>query len=131
MLKTYEQWHPKKKEVNNKESRLFFHVREIWSCHIGENVGFEQDGVGEDFLRPVIIFRKFNNQVMWIIPLTKRVKKTNSPYYFGFSFESGIESFAILSQIKLIDAKRLKYKIGDISEDDFIALKTKIRQLFA
>lgn len=131
MIKDYKNWHPEKADINNKKERLFFHIREIWNCHLGENIGFEQDGVGEEFLRPAIIFKKFNNEVMWIIPLTKKTKKRNSPYYFSFSFEAGVDSYAILSQIKLIDAKRLKYKIGDISEDDFSALKTKIRQLLA
>ena len=40
------------------------------------------------------------------------------------------KSVAILSQVRLFDAKRIKYKIGMINEKDFIILKEKIRQLF-
>jgi len=29
--------------------------RETWICNIGENIGFEEDGKGNEFTRPVII----------------------------------------------------------------------------
>lgn len=102
--------------------------REIWFCHLGENIGFEQDGRGEDFLRPVIVIKKFNKEVFWGLPLTKTPK--TGPYYFTFLFQEEA-STAILSQIRLLDAKRLKYKCGNISEVDYIGIKTKIRQLIA
>ena len=93
-------------------------------------MGFEQDGRGDEFLRPLIVLKKFNNEVLWGIPLTK-VRKKDKPFYFIFSFHSHRETTAILSQIRLIDAKRLKYKTGDISEEDFQSLKAKIKQLLA
>ena len=40
-------------------------------------------------------------------------------------------STAILSQLRLLDSKRLQYKIGNITESDFKDLKTKLRQLLA
>ena len=30
---------------------------------MGFNVGFEQDGRGAQFSRPIVIFKKFNNEV--------------------------------------------------------------------
>src|SRR3989338_99803 len=52
MKKDYKKWTPLKQILNNKvDSRLFFHEREVWYCHLGENVGFEQDGRGEQYLR--------------------------------------------------------------------------------
>jgi mRNA interferase MazF len=132
MKKDYKKWSPLKKRINNTEGkRPFFHEREIWFCHLGENVGFEQDGRGEDFLRPVIILRKFNNEIFWAIPLTKakvgrqRNKKAEK-YYFSFSFAEGVTSVAILSQIRLVDAKRLRYQGGEISAVDFQSLKEKL-----
>jgi mRNA-degrading endonuclease toxin of MazEF toxin-antitoxin module len=130
MEKDYKNWHNKKKEVNNDRPRVFFKEREIWFCYLGENVGFEQDGRGKEFLRPVIILKKFNNEILWAIPLTK-IRKKKSPYYFSFSFRRDEISSAIISQIRLVDAKRLKYKIGDIGEKDFEFVKKKIRQLVA
>lgn len=128
--KDYKRWHDKKCFINEKEKWVFFHEREIWFCHIGENIGFEQDGRGDDFLRPIIILKKFNNDILWCIPLTN-VKKKDKPFYFIFSFHDKEETTAILSQIRLIDARRLAYKIGYISEEDFRLLKTKIKQLLA
>ena len=130
MKKDYKKWHPQKIKVNQKAERVFFHEREIWFCHLGENVGFEQDGRGEEFLRPALILKKFNNEIIWVVPLTK-VKKKERPYYFVFSFRRGVKSTAILSQLRLIDARRLKYITGDIGENDFVSLKAKIRQLIA
>jgi hypothetical protein len=60
MKKDFWKWHSKKEEIDEKDTRIFFHEREIWFAHLGANVGFEQDGKGENFGRPVLIFRKFN-----------------------------------------------------------------------
>src|SRR3990167_6226333 len=128
MKKDFQKWHEKKKDIHENRPRVFFHEREIWFCYLGTNVGFEQDGSGDDFLRPVLILKKFNSEVLWALPLTKKGKK-NHKYYFEFSSNFGEKSSVILSQIRLIDAKQLKYKIGDMSEKDFGLLKAKIRQL--
>ena len=52
-----------------------FHEREVWWCSLGANIGFEQDGGGEDFERPVVILKKFNLDACLIVPLTARPKK--------------------------------------------------------
>jgi len=127
MKKDFKKWHEHKRKIENERPRVFFKEREIWLCYLGENVGFEQDGRGEEFLRPIIIIKKFNNEIMWVVPLTRTEKKNK--YYFSFSFGDKETSVAILSQIRLVDAKRLKYKMGDIKTTDFKDLKNKIRQL--
>ena len=126
--KDYQKWHNKKSHINDIEKRPFFHEREIWWCALGANVGFEQDGGGEDFLRPVIIFRKFNNEVFWAIPLTNT--KKNTKYYFQFTFNGGsVPSAAVLSQIRLVDARRLSHKLGDLSDTEFVMLTKKFKEL--
>lgn len=127
--KDYLPWHTLKTNVNNAKDRPFFHQREIWFCALGVNVGFEQDGRGERYLRPIIILRKFNNEVCLVIPLTKNNKK--GVHYFNFTYHDDLISTAILSQIRLIDAKRLEYKSRTISEKDFGELKQKLTQLIA
>lgn len=122
MKKDFQKWHGKKATLDEIENRPFFHEREIWFCYLGVNVGFEQDGQGKDFLRPVVIIRKFNNEIFWAAPLTqsdKQRKKQAEAYYYSFSFVPNITSVAILSQIRLIDARRLGYQLGEISEKDF------------
>ena len=128
MKKNYKKWHPLKQRINNASNlQPFFHEREIWFCHFGENVGFEQDGVGNDFLRPVVIVRKFNNDIFWGVPLTKRKKETE--FYFTFYFTERGQNTAILSQIRLIDVRRLSYLVGTINESDFVKLIEKLKAL--
>lgn len=127
-MKTFTNWHKIKIEVEKKENRVYFQSRDVFFCSIGENVGFEQDGRGEEFLRPVAVVKKFNNEVFLGIPLTRTDKK--GKYYFVFNLNDK-KSVAIFSQIRLFDAKRIKYKIGMINEKDFSVLKEKIKQLLA
>ena len=129
MDKDFKKWHKNKEAIHNERPRVFFHEREVWFAYLGVNIGFEQDGQGDKFLRPIVIIRKFNNEVFWGVPLTKTKKE--GKYYFKFKLDSNEESIGIISQLRLIDAKRLLYKIGDISEKDFSELKQKIRQLIA
>ena len=132
MKKDFQKWHTKKESINGIAQRPFFHQREIWFCYLGANVGFEQDGQGEDFLRPIVIVRKFNNEVFWAVPLTKSNKQhkdTAEAYYYAFSFVPGLPSVAILSQIRLIDARRLGRLIGIMTEADFENLKQKLKAL--
>ncbi len=127
MKKDFNLWNKKKISLNDIESLPFFHEKEIWFCFLGANVGFEQDGQGDDFLRPIVIIKKFNSEICWGIPLSKT--KRRGKYYFDFIFETGTESVAILSQIKLIDARRFAYKIGEISDTDFTNLIKKLKAL--
>ena len=127
--KDFSLWHTKKTSVHNEKQRPFFSEREIWFCTMGENIGYEQDGRGENFLRPVLILKKFNNEVLWAIPLTTNNKV--GKYYYNFKLKDKEPSTAILSQIRLIDGKRLQYKIGDMEQCNFEEIKIKIKQLLA
>ncbi len=128
MSKDFGKWHDKKERIDELPQRPFFHDREIWFCYIGANVGVEQNGSQEEFLRPVVILRKFNNESFWAIPLTKS-KKADNTHYFSFSFLPNITSAANLSQLRLIDARRLSRKIGEISESDFSQLTKRLKAL--
>ena len=126
--KDYKIWHKIKRYLHNKKERPFFHEGEVWFCSLGENVGFEQDGRGQNYLRPVIIVRKFNKEVCWGVPLTKN--KKSGKYYFSFKLNNEI-STAILSQLRLIDSKRLQYKIGGVSSKDSADIRKNLRQLLS
>ena len=127
MKKDFKKWMTQKAKIHNDKVRPFFHEREVWFSSLGENVGFEQDGGGEKFMRPMLIFKKFNNEVVWALPLT-RTEKTGK-YYFRISLitddgnADDRPSVVILSQIRLVDAKRLQYKAGTIKENEFVKLK--------
>jgi mRNA interferase MazF len=127
--KDYSIWHTEKSAVEENKIRPGFYEREVWFCIMGTNIGYEQDGRGDKFLRPVVVIKKFNNEVLWAVPLTTKEKQ--GKYYSSFTLGEAGVSTAILSQLRLIDAKRLEYKIGNMSKDDFKILKTKLTQLIA
>lgn len=122
--KNFKDWFIEKDDLHENKVRAFFHEREIWFSSIGLNIGFEQDGKHEKFLRPVIVVKKFNNEVCWAIPTTKKTKK--GKHYFPFEYKGGEFTTAILSQLRLIDSKRLDYKIGFIKKSDFIKMKKRL-----
>lgn len=127
MKKDFKIWQGQKSDIHDNRIRLHFHERDVWFTNVGVNIGFEQDGKGEEFLRPIVILKKFNNETLWCITLTS--KKKIGKYYFTFEHDIERESTANLSQLRLIDSKRLKYQIGAISENDFVELKKRIINL--
>ena len=126
LKKNFDNWNNAKKQIDETENKKTFHEREIWFIQIGENVGFEQNGKGGEFLRPVIIYKKFSKNVFLGIPLTKADKK--GKFYSTFVFKEQ-ESTAILSQVRLFDSKRLKYKVGKMSVGDYNEVKRKLIEL--
>lgn len=116
MKKDFQKWHFKKELIDGTGKRLFFHEREIWWCAVGLNIGFEQDGRGERFARPVPVFKKFNNEVFWAIPISTKIKK--GKFYVPIEFGDGVARVAIISQLCLVDAKRLMNKIGTIANNN-------------
>ncbi len=128
MDKDFEPWHTIKSTLNRDKKRPFFHERDVWFASLGLNVGFEQDGKGSKFLRPIVIIKKFNNDICWCLPLTR--SKKEGVYYFTFKNKT-TESTIILSQIRLIDSKRLYYKTETISHNIFNDIKQKLRRFLA
>lgn len=124
MDKDFLNWHYKKNRIHNNEVRPLFRDEELWFTSLGANIGSEQDGKGDEFLRPVIIIKKFNNEIFWGIPTTKTSRKGH--YYLRFPYKPGLYTTAILSQMKLIDSKRLRYKISDVEKNDFLEMKKRL-----
>ena len=122
-FKNFDEWNVNKKAIDGLENKKTFHEREVWFIKIGENIGFEENGKGVDFLRPVVVYKKFSKNVFLGIPLTKTVKE--GKFYREFNFK-GQKSFAILSQIRLFDSKRLVYMMGRMSGGDYRKLKEKL-----
>ena len=128
MEKDFDNWNELKKLINQRENFPTFRQGEIWWTHIGLNVGFESDGKNEKYHRPVLIIKKFNKQLFLAVPLTTQIKV--NPYYYKISFEKNkIERCAILSQIKMLDAKRLDRKIGKMTPKEFGVLRSKVSEM--
>lgn len=96
---------------------VYFREKEIWWASLGANIGYEQDGKNEEFERPILVLKKFNKDILWMLPLT-RAKKLNNKYYFQLE-QGGEDSFVVLSQIRLVSSKRLSRKMRMIKDDEF------------
>lgn len=122
-IKDFITWSSKKIIVDAKEDKTipYFQEREIWYCTMGCNVGYEQDGKGIEFWRPVLIVKKYNKYLFTGIPLTS--KKKNFPFYFPLGMIDGHDAMAILSQTKAYSSKRLVNKIGMLNTDTYTDIK--------
>ena len=59
----------------------------------------------------------------------KNWNTTKEELHNEFNYIEDKRSFAILSQLKLFDIKRAKYKNGSIKENDFFKLQEKLLDL--
>ncbi len=124
MSKKFISWIINKIIINKtKRNNLIINECQVYWCFWGENIGYEQDGKGENFHRPVLIFKKFNNEMFWGIPLS--TKNKDNKYYIKLLLQD-IEQSAIISQIRALDTKRLSKYIGYISMNDFIKIQNRI-----
>lgn len=111
-------WHFVKDCLMKSKRKIFFHKREVWWCSIGKNIGFEQNGKGEEFTRPVVIVKRLSLDTCLVVPLTVSNKRKNV-FSIGFLKDENRESFAMVEQFRLIDARRLRKKIGVLNKKYF------------
>jgi sulfate adenylyltransferase subunit 1 len=123
----FDYWNEKKKNIHDNNKYIKFRERDILFLSVGKNIGYEQYGKGEEFLRPVLVYKKFNKRTFLGIPLSSVEK--NGSYYFSFNYTKSIISTANFSQIKTFDIKRAKYRSGVIDEQDFEKLSKKLIKL--
>ena len=126
MEKDFDAWNKEKKVVDLRVTNrdLFFYAREVWWCSAGLNVGVEADGKHDNFERPMLIVKKFNADMIWVLPLTSTEK--HNKYYFKLTHES-LQAWVVLSQIKTISTKRLLRKMVTVSESDFAEIIQRVR----
>ena len=124
---SYDRWNHLKKNIHNTEKSIGFRERDILFISIGKNIGYETYGKGDDFLRPVLVLKKFGRDTFLGIPLSTKTK--DGKFYFNFSYKKNIISTALLTQVKVFDSKRIKYKSGKIYQNDFEKLWENYIQL--
>ena len=128
MKKDFDSWNEEKKQTHDNENyRPLYREREVRWCRLGANIGFEQDGTGKDFSRPVLILKGFSRHVCLIIPLTTSKKK--NPYHFPIGDIGDRKASAIISQLRLIDTRRLDQQIGVIGKEMFEQIRKAVKDL--
>ena len=105
----------------------FAHEREIWWCSLGTNVGSEEDGTGRNYDRPVLILKGVSKETCFVIPLTTSVKIHRLRPSVGTV--AGKSSHALLSQLRLIDTRRLVRKIGVLQKDIFEQVRKNAKDM--
>jgi len=121
--KEFDKWNKIKKKTHNNRKRPHYHEREVWWCTLGVNIGTEQDGTGKNFDRPAVVIKGFSKNSLVVIPLVGRKKK--GKFYLPLGKIYDREASAILSQVRLIDSKRLLRKIETLNKEAFKKLKKK------
>ena len=104
-MKKFDEWNEVKKDISKKNRKFFIKEREIYWVHLGENIGYEQNGKGDEFLRPVLVYKKFSTNLF-------KVKNK--------------DNCAILSQMRLFDTQRIHDRLGKIKVEEFTQLKQKL-----
>jgi mRNA interferase MazF len=126
-MKDFDRWNDTKKHMDTMgTSNVIFHEREIWWCAIGLNVGDEQDGKNELYERPVLVIKKFNARLAWVLPMTTVIK--TGKYYHTLHYDN--RDFAvILSQMRIISSKRFLRFVRKISPGQHRQISHKLGQL--
>ena len=79
-MKRFLEWIKIKEKIHKEKMPPTFEEREIWWISLGENVGHEENGRGNDFVRPFVIIRKFNKELLFGVPCSS-ISKENKEYY--------------------------------------------------
>ncbi|MBX4198640.1 type II toxin-antitoxin system PemK/MazF family toxin [Candidatus Parcubacteria bacterium] len=127
MDKEFDKWNELKKKIEADTSKpdRFPKCGEVWMSNLGRNIGFEQNGSGNNFSRPVLVVTKFNNHMFWCIPLSTKQKRFD--FYFNYTDPDDKKVSAILAQMRLVSVKRLKRKLYDINSDELEKIKNKLK----
>lgn len=127
MEKDFDGWNMKKKEIDKRVERLYFRDGEVWWVNFGLNIGYALNGKGEDFWRPVVVLKKYNEYSFIALPLSTTSKRNK--YLISAGEIDGKQAVAVLSQIRNIDSKRLVNKIAHLERETLAELKEKTSRI--
>lgn len=138
-MKNYENWHLLKSNLEsidfekiNKKGELenpkpMFRERDIWWCSIGENLWYEQDGKHENYERPVLILKKFSQDMFLWVPLTSNEKSHPLKFPYQINEKDGCIN---LTQSRTMSVKRLHRRMGKMSEQHFTEISLLFQNIF-
>jgi|TARA_R110002033_G_scaffold63018_1_gene113918 mRNA interferase MazF len=133
MDRFFDEWNEIKKELTKNERKLGIKSREIFWANIGQNIGYEQNGKGKNFVRPVIVVRKLTKDLFLGIPTTTTLREDND-YFHKFKYtiynNEVLNVSALILQVKVFSIKRIMNKIGMINKEDFKVIVEKSKNLF-
>ncbi len=135
ILDLFTLWGKEKQKIHAVKIQNFYvNQREIWFTKMGQNIGFEENGKSS-FLRPVLVLKKVGN-LFFTVALTSKGKSNNLFYheivegkFNSKNLKYKNSSFAILSQVKVMDKKRFTEKMGIVSQEELENIQKKLKEL--
>jgi len=97
---------------------------EVWVAILGKNIGSEINGGLHNFSRPVLVVKKFSNQIYWAVPLSTKQKSLD--FYLNFTDVDGQKVALILAQLRLINIRRFRRKVYDIAPEIFRDIRQRL-----
>ena len=127
-IKDFAAWHEIKSATDARNtSRILIRIGAVWLIRLGVNVGSELDGKGNEFLRPVIVIRKINDQRFFGIPVSSKVTED----YFRQKFILlGEQRDAVLSDIRAFDKKRCMRFMTMLDTETIHIITQRISHIF-
>ena len=128
----FDKWNELKKSINKSTKPKSPHKGKIYWISIGQNVGCETYGKGEDFARPVLVLSKI--QIGYIdsfvgVPLSSKIKNKKGFMYYKFTDSKGNKQVALLAQIRVFESKRILNPLdAEIKNDDFDQIKERLKK---
>jgi mRNA interferase MazF len=126
--KDFDGWIKKKKDCHYQTSvPPLFRERDIWWVSVGVNVGFEEDGKNDNYVRPVLVVKKFNREIFLGIPMSTKLK--DNKYYVPVSVKQETVS-VMISQLRVFSSKRIWNKLAELDEGDFFRVLEEVGKFF-
>lgn len=127
MKEIFNNWNELKQKIQEKDSKnIFFKEWDIWWSSLWQNIQTESNWKWENFRRPILVLKKLSSDSFICIPLSTKLKEGTWFYQYNLHWE---KYTAILYQIKMIHKNRLRVKIWQIDEFDFIKIKKRLKNL--
>lgn len=99
----------------------------IYWTKIGKNVGCEVFGKNANFIRPVLVIKRFDikSSLFLGIPLSSKIK--NNPQSYIFTDSKGKRQNALLNQMRVFDTRRIVSRCSKINENELQKIRDKIK----
>lgn len=128
IIKDFDRWNELKKKIDSPS--IFpkrYHERDIWWCSLGINIGHEHDGGGSTYQRPMLILKGLGADTCLAVPITSSSNKHQFRIPIGIVY--GKNASAVISQIRVIDTKRLIEKMGRLDTNLFSQVRKSLKAI--
>lgn len=98
----------------------------IYWAYVGANIGYEQDGKGEYFTRPVLVLNKYGEHQVLVVPVTSTLRKGG---YDMRVMVQGMPHTVILNQFRTVDRRRIGDFIDQIGKAELAKIRERVASL--